>query len=89
MPRGIDKELLFLLTIPSSKSIYLISIKKGESLDDIGNSIGVYEYIEYTPLEVTEYNVNLVFQSDEYKEPKGSNYKLNIKGWNNIEFRKN
>ena len=89
LPRGIDKELLFLLTIPSSKSIYLISIKKGESLDDIGNSIGIYEYIEYTPLEDTEYNVNLVFQSDEYKEPKGSNYKLNIKDWNNIEFRKN
>lgn len=70
LPRGIDKELLFLLTIPSSKSIYLISIKKGERLDDIGNSIGVYEYLEFTPLEFTEYNINLVFHSDEYKEPK-------------------
>jgi len=88
LPRGIDKGLLFLLAIPSSEGIYLISVKKSEMLDDIGNSIGVYEYIEFTPLEVTEYNVNLVFHSDEYKEPKGSNYKLNIKRWNNIEFTK-
>lgn len=88
LPRGIDKELLFLLAIPSSEGIYLISVKKGESLDDTGKSIGVYEYIEFTPLKITEYNVNLVFHSDEYKEPKGSNYKLNIKDWNNIEFIK-
>ncbi len=41
LPRGIDKGLLFLLAIPSSEGIYLISVKKSEMLDDIGNSIGV------------------------------------------------
>ena len=86
--RGIDKELLFLLTIPSSDSVYLIGVKNGEKLNESGNIIGNFEYIEFIKLEIGEYNVNLVFHSDEYKESKGANYKLNIKGWNSIEFTK-
>lgn len=89
LPRGIDKELLFLLIIPSSESVYLIGVKNGEKLNESGNVIGNLEYIEFIKLEVGEYNINLVFNSDEYNQPKGSNYKLNVKDWNNIEFTKN
>ena len=31
--------------------------------------------------------MNMIFRSEEYKESKGSNYKLSIKGWNNMEFK--
>ena len=72
LPRGIDKELLFLLAIPSSEGIYLISVKKGESLDDIGNSIGVYEYIEFTPLKLQNIMLIWFFIVTSIKNQKGA-----------------
>lgn len=86
--RGIDKELLFLVALPNSENIYLITHQKAALLDDYGNNIDTEGYIKLIPLKFEDYDINIIFSSNEYSESQGRNYKLKIKGWNNIEFKR-
>ena len=86
--RGIDKELLFLVALPNSENIYLITHQKAVLLDDYGNNIDTEGYIKLIPLKFEDYDINIIFSSNEYSESQGRNYKLKIKGWNNIEFKR-
>jgi hypothetical protein len=72
-----EQEVILLFTVEGLDSFYLIY-----------QSMGRTDFIWSNEYEVKfgEYNIRLIFHSNEHNDSKGKLFKLKVKDWNDVEF---